>query len=66
MIFLQRQTNSQKTHEKMLKNTRQSIPKSTIFFSVEDGKALYDQQKRDQELTVAQVMKSVLQNSGSN
>ena len=28
-----------------------------IFFAVKDGEALYSQQKQDQELTVAQIMK---------
>ena len=28
-----------------------------IFFAAEDGEALYSQQKQDQELTVAQIMK---------
>ena len=37
-----------------------------IFFAVEDAAALYSQQKQDQELTVAQIMKSLLQNSGSD
>ena len=32
-----------------------------IFFSAKDGDALYSQQKQDQELTVAQVMYSLLQ-----
>ena len=32
-----------------------------IFFVVEDRKALYSQQKQDLELTVAQIMKSLLQ-----
>ena len=32
----------------------------------EDGKALYSQQKQDQELTVAQIMNSLLQNSDLN
>ena len=31
-----------------------------------DGKALYSQQKQDRELTVAQIMKSLLPNSGLN
>ena len=35
-----------------------------IFFAAEDGKALYSQQKQDQELTVAQIMNSLLQNLG--
>ena len=34
-----------------------------IFFGVEDGEALYSQQKQDQELTVAQIMNSLLLNS---
>ena len=34
-----------------------------IFFAVEDGEALYSHQKQDQELTVAQIMNSLLQNS---
>ena len=34
-----------------------------IFFAAKDGKALYNQQKRDQEQTVAQIMNSLLPNS---
>ena len=34
-----------------------------IFFAAEDGEALYGQQKQDRELTVAQIMNSLLQNS---
>ena len=34
-----------------------------IFFAAKDGEALYSQQKRDQELTVAQIMNSLLRNS---
>ena len=30
-----------------------------IFFAAKDGKALYRQQKQDQELTVAQTMNSL-------
>ena len=37
-----------------------------IFFTAEDGEALYSQQKEDHELTVAQIMNSVLQNSDLN
>ena len=37
-----------------------------IFFAAEDGEALYFQQKRDWELTVAQIMSSSLQNSDIN
>ena len=31
-----------------------------IFFAIKDGEALYSQQKQDQELTVAQIMNSLL------
>ena len=37
-----------------------------IFFAAKDGENLYDQQKQDQELTVAQIMNSILQNSDVN
>ena len=33
-----------------------------IFFEAEDGEALYSQQKQDWELTMAQIMNSLLQN----
>ena len=33
------------------------------FFAAEDGEALYSQQKQDRELTVVQIMNSLLQNS---
>ena len=34
-----------------------------IFFAAKDGEAPYSQQKQDQELTVAQIMNSLLSNS---
>ena len=37
-----------------------------IFFAAEDGEALCSQQKQDCEQTVAQIMKSLLPNSGLN
>ena len=37
-----------------------------IYFAVEYGEALYSQQKQDQELTVAQIMSPLLQNSDLN
>ena len=37
-----------------------------IFFAAKDGEALCSQQKQDQELTVAQIMNSLLPNSGLN
>ena len=36
------------------------------FFEAKDGEALYSQQKQDLELTVAQVMNSLLANSDLN
>ena len=37
-----------------------------IFFEAKDREALYSQQKQDQELTVAQIMNSLLQNTDLN
>ena len=37
-----------------------------IFFAAKDGEALYGQQKQDQEMTVAQILNSLLQNSDLN
>ena len=37
-----------------------------IFFAAEDGEALYSQQKQDWELTMDQIMNSLLQNSDLN
>ena len=37
-----------------------------IFFAAKDGEALYSQQKQDWELTVAQIINSLLQNSDLN
>ena len=34
-----------------------------IFFAAKDGEALYSQQKQDWELTLAQIMNSLLPNS---
>ena len=36
------------------------------FFAAKDGEALYSQQKQDQELTVVQIMSSLLPNSDLN
>ena len=43
-----------------LVNTKISL---IIFFAAKDGEALYSQEKQDQELTVAQIMNSLLPNS---
>ena len=37
-----------------------------IFYAAKDGEALHSQQKQDQELTVAQIMNSLLSNSDLN
>ena len=34
-----------------------------IFFAAKDGESLYSQQKQDWELTMVQIMNSLLQNS---
>ena len=37
-----------------------------VLFGAKDGEALYSQQKQDLELTVAQIMNSLLPNSDLN
>ena len=37
-----------------------------MFFADKDGEARHSQQKQEQELTVAQIMSSLLPNSGLN
>ena len=37
-----------------------------VSFAAKDGEALYSQQKQDQELTVAQIMNSLLPKSDLN
>ena len=37
-----------------------------IFFAAKDGEALYSQKEQDRELTVAQIMNSLLPNSDLN
>ena len=48
--------------------TRWSTPNSDGLYSyaAKDGEALYSQQKQDQELTVAQIMNSLLPNTDLN
>ena len=45
---------------------RWSIPKPGYLLCSQSGEALYSQQKLDQELTVAQIMNSLLPNSDLN
>ena len=40
--------------------------KLITFFVAKDGEAVYSQQKQDHELTVVQIMNSLLQNSEIN
>ena len=40
--------------------------RSIVFFAAKDGEALYSQQKQDWELTVAQIMNSLLPNLDLN
>ena len=49
-------------HHQMVNNEIRLI----TFFAAEDGEALYRQQKQDQELTVAQIMNSLLPHSDLN
>ena len=49
-------------HHQMVDNKIRLI----IFFAAKDREALYSQQKQDQELTVDQIMNSLLPNSDSN
>ena len=46
-------------HQQMVNTETRLI----IFFVAKDGETLYNQQKQDQELTVAQIMNSLLPNS---
>ena len=57
-----RSDNSRQGHHQRV-NTEISL---IIFFAAEDGEALYSQQKEDQELTVAQIMNTLLPNSDLN
>ena len=56
------QDNSINGHDQMVNTEIRLI----IFFATKDGEALYSQQKQDQELTVAQIMNSLLPNTNLN
>ena len=49
-------------HHQMVNNEIMLI----IFFGAKDGEALYSQQKQDRDLTVAQILSSLLSNSDLN
>ena len=54
--------NSTHGHHQMVNTETRLI----ILFAAKDGEALYSQQKQDQELTVAQIMNTLLPNSDLN
>ena len=61
-LFQNTRGDSTHGHHQMVNNKIRLI----IFFAAKDGEALYSQQKQDQELTVAQIMNSLLPNSDLN
>ena len=63
-IYVYRYTREDSTHghHKMVNTTIRLI----IFFATKDGEAVNSQQKQDQELTVAQIMNSLLPDSYFN
>ena len=66
MHWSQQTPSSNKTREDSIHGHHQMVNTKTrlmIFFAAKDGEALYSQQKQDQELTVAQIMNSLLPNS---
>ena len=58
-IYATTQENSTHGHHQMVNTEIRLI----IFFAAKDGGDLYSQQRQDQELTVAQIMNSLLPNS---
>ena len=57
-------TTQENTHERhQMVSTEVRL---TTFYAAKDGEALYSQQKQDLELTVAQIMTSLLPNSDLN
>ena len=55
--FVQQHKSQIHTWTSQMVNTKIKL---IIFFAVKDGEALYSQQKQDQELTVTQIMNSLL------
>ena len=57
-------------HKRRLYTWKHQVVKTEIrliiFFATKDGEALYSEQKQDRELTVAQIMSSLLPNSDLN
>ena len=58
-LFQKHKDDSTHGHHQMVNTEIRLI----IFFAAKDGEALYRQQKQDWELTVAQIMNSLLPNS---
>ena len=58
-LFQQHETTLHTRQQQMINTEIRKI----IFFAAKDGEALYSQQKQDMELTVAQIMSPLLQNS---
>ena len=57
-------TRDNSTHKRhQMANTKIRL---IIFFAAKDGEALHSQQKQDWELTVAQIINALLQNSDLN
>ena len=61
-LFQQHKKDSTHGHHQMVNTEIRLI----IFFAAKDGEALYSQQKQDWELTVTQIMNSLLLNSDLN
>ena len=61
-IFLDSREASTHGHHQIINTEIRLI----MFFAAKDGKTLYSQLKQDLELTVAQIISSLLQNSGLN
>ena len=61
-LFQQHKRRLYHGHHQMVNNKIRLI----VFFAAKDEKALYSQQKQDWELTVAQIMNSLLPDSDLN
>ena len=61
-LFLRTREDSTHGHHQMVNTEIRLI----IFFAAKDGEAIYSKQKQDRELTVAQIMNSLLPDSDLN
>ena len=67
--MIQPMTSSNPTREDFIHGHHQMVNmeiRLIKFFAAKDGDALYSQEKQDRELTVAQIMNSLLPNSYVN